>query len=334
MPNEHEPYVANPWFPVFRSNPAIQTIAGLSKWTASDKDKRPIDMVDFMTRGKIHGAIYQDAKSLVTLDTLNQACPWVNNYTFYLDAIFDKIVVLDIEPTCPMDVRNELLCMEPLYMETSMSGKGLHMIFPYPEHIMDKYPNAQTKKVLKGPNHDYEILLEHFVTFTGRVLEQHTPAQPKSFETLFEQLAAQQEETALASDIEIDDVKEPTAKSVDNVFFYLRNAEAAWNNTPNDYKKEHGTGNDISLYEYSYIGYLLNRLQSVLHVQTILKDHIYTPEEQVWILHEMAKEYLPYRAKHDSYRNGEPWLIYLIKTAMSKNDTYQKFLENYLEGES
>ena len=147
-------------------------------------------MIEFRDNHIVKGAIFSNEKSLVDLYELNTILPNAANYAFYLEADEDNFVVLDIEPSCPDNIKSEFLKMNPLYMETSMSGKGIHMIFEYPKHIMEKYPNAFNKSVFRGENHEYEILIDHhYVTFTGRQIPFTPNENPASFEDLFEKLA-------------------------------------------------------------------------------------------------------------------------------------------------
>lgn len=311
-------YDKNPFFDSFFSHPFIQTLTAKKQWSISDNKKRPIDLVEYQTTGRIIGAIYSNEKSLVDLMTLNKILPNAANYAFYLDAFIDKFVVLDIEPTCPENVKNQFMRMQPLYSEVSMSGKGIHMVFPFPEHIMQKYPDAQNKIVFRGENHEYEILINHYVTFTGRQIAIPKTEHPLSFEDLFEKLAAHQKPTATATDIEINEMEPVETKELPKLIALLRAAMNRYSKTPDDFKKDNGVENDTSRYEYAVIGYMYTNLKQILKVQSIAKEHTYTLEEQIWIMYQIIYDYIPKRAKHNELRGGRPYIVFLMESVIAK----------------
>lgn len=318
MTEEPHVYDKNPFFDNFVAHPFIKSIATKPMWTISDNKKRPIDMVEFRLSGKIIGATYCNSNSLVDLYTLNQTIPNAANYAFYLDAMIDNFVVLDIEPHCSDKIKQQLLRMQPLYAEFSMSGKGIHMIFPFPRHIMEKYENAQNKIVFRGENHEYEILINHYVTFTGRQILIPPTDQPASFEQLFEKLASNQKPTATASDIQIEEMEPVNTKELPKLMQLLRVAMNRYSKTPDDFKKENGWENDTSRYEFAVIGYMYSNLQQILKVQSIARDHTYTIEEQIWIMYQIIYDYIEPRAKHNELRNGRPYVVFLMESVIAK----------------
>ena len=239
-------YTVNPFYQDFIKHPFIQTIANKKCWTVSDNKKRPIDMIEFRDNHIVKGAIFSNEKSLVDLYELNTILPNAANYAFYLEADEDNFVVLDIEPSCPDNIKSEFLKMNPLYMETSMSGKGIHMIFEYPKHIMEKYPNAFNKSVFRGENHEYEILIDHhYVTFTGRQIPFTPNENPASFEDLFERLAKDQKPTTEKAELDIKEMQPVETEQLPFLMTLLRTAMDDYKKTPNDFKKKNGIDNDI-----------------------------------------------------------------------------------------
>ena len=93
----------------FRNNDFISSIAANERWTVSTSQKMPIDMYIFINRGIVSGAIYNNELSLVSLDALHNAIPDAAVYTYYMDALIDHFVVLDIEPKCPDDIKANLM---------------------------------------------------------------------------------------------------------------------------------------------------------------------------------------------------------------------------------
>ena len=314
----------NPFYENFSRHPFIQSIANTEKWTISTNTKMPIDMCELMYNHRILGAIHKDELSLVTLPTLNSVMPNAANYAFYLNSPVDGFVVLDIEPKCPEEIKQKLLAMDGArYIEKSMSGKGYHMVFDYPYDIMDKYPNAQDKIVFKEPDGGiYEILIEHYVTFTGNIVtpQVNPNVERMSFAQLFEELASNQKPTNRGQDVDFDGLVQVETGQIERVYQLLRNAADSWRKTPEDFKDKYNKV-DWSTYEFAYTGYLYNKLEIILKVSAIKDEHTYTDDEKVSILYNITKDVIPFRKKHEEHRNGYPWLVYLIISIMS---TYQK----------
>lgn len=266
-------------------------------------------MYDLIYKHKISGAQFCDEKSLVSLETLKQTIPNATNNTFYMDALTDGFVVLDVEPKCPDNIKKELLNLPYIYGELSMSRKGYHLIFDLPSSI-DNYPIAKKKIAMKEEHGYYEILLNHYITFTREML----PASnsKKSFEELFNNLASQQKEKTRMN-IDIDDEQPENIPAKDTIMTILYNQ--TYKKTPDDFN------DDMSKYEYGYISFLYEKLQCILALSNIKSKHDYTETEKAWLLYEAAKEMVPYREKHDESRNNLPWLMYLTQEVMAKNTT-------------
>ena len=295
-------------FNEFYEHPFIKSIAHKKRWSVSDKNKVPIDMYALEHENKICGAQYRDERCLVDLEHLCNFLPNAANNAFYLDALVDGIVVLDIEPVCPEPIKNQLLELPYLYGERSMSGQGYHLFFKLPDLIIN-YPAAQKKTAMKEKHRYYEILMNHWVTFTRDMLPDST-ATNNDFEALFEDLAKQQVEVDKKNiDIEAlnpDDI--PLGHEIINI---LMNQE---------YKKEpEDFYHDMSTYEYGHMGFLYQKLKQLLNVSKFKKQHNYSDNERTWLLYLTAQEVIPYRSKHDEFRDNLPWLLYLAKDLISKD---------------
>ena len=302
-------------FPDFYNNAFVQSIKDKPKWTVSDNEKMPIDIYALVHKNCIYGAsMDRGYNPLVTLDELCDILPNATNNAFSLDAITDKFVVLDIEPDCPEKIKKSLLQMPYLYGEVSMSGKGYHLVFPLPDCIKD-YPIAQTKIVMKEEHGYYEILMSHYVTFTRNVIPPTTGT--KSFEELFQKMAAAQKETKrldidVSNELSLDDIP-----YIDDILRLLYKQH--YTKTINDFY------GDNSKYEYGYMGFLHYKLCTILKVSCIQENgHDYTDDEKTWILYTVAKEQFEYRAKHDETRDGLPWLLYLAREIVAKSDNNKK----------
>ena len=303
-------------FDEFYDHPFIKSINNKERWTVVDKDKRPIDMFSFIYEHKINGAAFCDEKSLVSLSTLKSVLPNAANNTFYMDALTDNFVVLDIEPSCPNDIKQELIKLPYIYGEISLSGKGYHLIFPLPECI-NEYPIAKNKIVFKEPHKYYEILLNHYVTFTRNMLPDSVidSTNEHEFEKLFRKMAEEQKNT-VRTDFDIDEEEPDDIPQKDEILKILNNQK--YKKTPESFF------NDMSKYEYGHISFLYEKLLCILSLSDIKAAHDYTDTEKAWLLYEATKEALPYRDKHEESRNGLPWLMYLSQEGMAKNVTSKK----------
>lgn len=299
-------------FRPFYTSQFVKDLWQTPRWTVTvPKNKMPMDIDLYRTKNRVYGAQTMQYPSLDKLDVVCHMIPSAVNNTFYLDAIQDKYVVLDIEPDCPPDIRNRLMKMPYLYAETSMSGMGLHLIFPLPE-CFKNYPIAQTKVVMKEEHGYYEILLCHYVTFTRNHIPLYkNPNGTESFEALFEEMCKVQKETHRRDvDISLLDVEDIPAH--DDVLSLLK--RQVYEKTPAHFN------NDMSKYEFGYIAFLNIKLKNILQTPHIKSDHEYTDAEKATFLFIAASEMIPYRPKHDEYRNGMPWLLSEVREVMAKND--------------
>lgn len=299
-------------FPGFYDNGAIALIADEPRWTVSDNNKRPLDMVQLIrsmndelepSEPGIRGAARIDASTLVTLDELIAALPQASNHAFHLNAASDGVAMIDIEPSCPEGLREALLQIPCLYAERSMSGRGYHLVLPLPKNF-HQYPAAVSKKAVKGPGGHFEILLEHWMTFTRDVIS-HQPWEGSSpvWEGLWAQLAAEVEHTALAQ-LEIDQDK-PHIPHEELLLNRLRSTALR--------KSLADFGGDHSSYEFSVIGTICNALDEHLaqlaQVRAIDSVDDYDHTQRAWLIYQSVVAKIPHRDKHDELRNSMPLLF-------------------------
>ena len=118
------------------------------------------------TQGKVVGASFKDGNMpLVDLYDVRNILPNATNAAYSLNQALDDFIVLDIEPRCPIEIRDTLLTLPYEYAELSMSGAGFHLIFRKPA---TKYEEIlMSKPAIREENGYYEFLLTHYVTFTG-----------------------------------------------------------------------------------------------------------------------------------------------------------------------
>lgn len=301
-------------FPEFYTNPFIRSIAKNERWSVSDKNKRPIDMFELMSNHRIWGAnINSDTNPCVDLETLCNVLPDAANNAYYLNALVDGYVVLDIEPICPDDIKEAFFKTDYVYGEVSMSGKGYHLVYKLPDSIK-KYPIAQKKIKMKEEHKYYEILLNQWVTFTRNMIDPPVE-RTDDFEALFEEMASKQTESHKV-EFDIDNMKPDDIPNGDYILDVL--SHCFYRKTLKDFY------DDISRYEYGYIGFLHYNLNQILNISHIKQSHTYTPSEKAWLLYETARNEIPHRAKHDELRDGLPWLLYLSREIVAKAKPFKK----------
>lgn len=290
-------------YPEFYNNPIIGAIADIPRWTVSDSEKMPINMRELVDSGRIWGAHEITDACLVTLDEMVTALPNAANNAFYLRAQTDGFVVLDIEKTCPPEVSRELLKIASLYGEYSMSGLGYHLVLPLPANFWD-FPIATGKRVLKETHGWYEILLDHWVTFTRK------PVSPGDLPTPTFEAGAWEK---LYASLAVDAVEAPTTEfqMAEERPEIPRREQILELMTRRPLEKSlEDFGGDFSRFEFSALGSLFNRLKPIIPA---IKDAepaaVLDEGVKAWLIYEAATQMLPYRDKHDEIRNGMPLLL-------------------------
>ena len=304
-------------FKHFYDNPVIKALADKPKWTVSDSDKRPIDMYDLKNRGVVHGALTNKGYNpYVTLNELCDFLPNASNNAFFLDSLEDDIVVLDIEPICPKELRSKLLKLPFEYAEISMSGKGIHMIFKLPKHILDEYPVVRERTYMREENGYYEILLQHMVTFTRRAVgRSKTPDGIEAFEKLFTDLARNAKQ---APKVDVATINQQAIASIpyfDALCNVLKYQD--YKKKPEDFFNKDKSKIDYSAYEFAISGFYYRKLMKCLPNRKY-KEHTYNDAEISLIIYTIIKDKVDHRAKHDESRKGMPWLLYVVATFVAK----------------
>lgn len=357
-------------FTEFLKNPFVRSVAGKKRWTASTTNdifdatgknlifpkKMPIDIVVLQNEGKLRGAKHMDDRSLDTLPNVMKTLGQPTNLAFYLRADLDKYVVLDIEKTCPADMRKKFLAMPYVYGEVSMSGKGLHLVFRLPPCFYD-YEAAMKQVSMNGPGKVFEILLYHYCTFTGKMIEPADPnASNEEWEEMFRELCAQQVET-LTYETGIDMINHVTSCDEETVDYInerldtILSIKNPFTKTPADFHGRDGLQEkDTSAYEYYYLLHIKNTFDGITstplamtrspdefkriseeypeipYVQrkyrylSVEENPQFTPSERAWFIWKAGERFIPKRDKHSTRRNGMPWLLFLTKSMIARTD--------------
>ncbi len=319
------------WFPRFYDNPAIRVLAPACRWTVSGQvgdalgrdgepqRKTPIDVRHLLEGcspscrhvGPLRGAFAIDQTCLLTLHELAARLPAAANAAFYLQAQIDGLIVIDIEPACPPGVAADLLRLPGiLWSELSMSGRGFHLVTALPPNFHD-FPIAAGKRVLREEHGWYELLLDHWVTFTRTplpppILERVAAAtgvpRPASVEELYAELAAKARGTpslsaaAVTTTAGMPDV--PHAEEiVDQTVAHARDRIRR----PEDF------GNDLSRWEFSVLGTLYRGMRAPL--SKYAGGAGCSSGDRAWLLYRAAAQLIPPRSKHAQLRNGRPFLL-------------------------
>lgn len=316
-------------FPAFYTNPAIAVLAPAARWTisgslADDPDdpddpragrKAPIDIRQLLDYTDPHGRRLRGARTvdeqcLVTLTELTERIPNAANAAFYLRAATDGLVIIDIEPDCPPAIAAGLIDLPGLlYSEVSMSGRGYHLLAQLPRSFRD-YPIAAGKRVLRHPQGWYEILLDHWITFTRRPIEKAPDAseipEDESFasvDDLYVSLAAQAKETnARALDVHTT-VEPPEIAHGPQIVRQVISTSRERLKEPADFD------HDTSRWEFSVLATLYHQMITPMNLYYSFDGSVYSDSDRAWLLFLAAREVLPARRKHREQRNRRPYLL-------------------------
>lgn len=308
-------------FPHFYQNPAVRTFALQARWTISGRlgdlpdgpdgrvptRKAPIDVRHLIDTGRLRGAWANDERCLVTLEELTAAIPNAANVAFRLRAPVDGLMVLDIEKSCPAPVAAALLRLPgTLYAEQSMSGLGYHLLTPVPPNFFD-YPDAVAKPKLQEEHGWWEILLDHWCTFTRTPITRAPdtapdPTVPDTVAGLYARIAATAKPAAHAQAIEVT-ADPPKIPFADRIIKAAIEHAAPQFKTPADFH------DDLSRWEFSILNALYRHLQPELDFYAARARVVFTDSDIAWLLYHAAAQVLPPREKHLGRRNGRPYLL-------------------------
>lgn len=298
---------------LFDQHNFIKFISDKPCWTLNGFNKKiPIDAVKYLKTGKAEAASYPYEQRTVTLNQLRYRLPKLNSFVYQLDCRRDGFMVLDIEPDCPDHLQEEFLKMPYIYAEKSLSGKGFHLVMPMPESF-DRYPEAQDMAVLKDPSGHFEILMTHWVTFTGNAIENPFPYERHSnrnqFSLLFEGLAKnkRQVENQHAHLKELPKVETiPSSQAVIHELVYGKPVY--------DTKKSRVTG-DPSREDFRLICFLFKKMDYLQNRSYLGKITKWTEEEKIQLVYAATEAMIGYRNEVKGNRRGIPYLLHVTYKA-------------------
>lgn len=297
----------NPYLSVFAKHPTIRKIANTPAWTVSDKNKRPIDMLQLRRHiengDAIWGASLENQGCTETIPEVLDLLPDAANLTFALDARRDNIMVLDIEPICPDEIKAQLLNLPYLYGEYSSSGRGYHLILPLPRRD-DIIEVLNNHSVLKQHDKYYEFLLCHWCMFTGKQIPPAAKTGHAAIEHVFDPLLERAKSNKSDIKLTFDVTAASEIQDLDDII--IRTSGHRFEKTPADF------GNDMSRFEFYQIHEMHKWLWRYLCANG--REKTTTASEAATMLYAMSDVYIKHRPKHDTLRRGEPYLLYQIRT--------------------
>ena len=249
--------------------------------------------------------------------------------TLYVDSQSQSIYIIDIEKTCPKEIRQQILLAlhdEIKYIEYSLSGKGYHLIVD-----ISTAESLQTTKYKKW----FEILTNHHCTFTQNETDIKT--------AFYDDVDCNEFITDDDKDVELLDALKSPVTAYD--FYKLISSTTGTKLTINEsasleeYRKVAATFDnrhadlfglmcdmdytktvdgdfhgDYSCYEFGYaskLHYLLRRLsQDMIDADCRHYTIDVTKEQSIMLVYMVLKQMIAPREKHKELRNGLPWLLY------------------------
>lgn len=298
----------------FYSNDFIKFISENPKWSISDVNKRPVSIpalkekLNGVLQGPIPGASQYNADDMTTLDNLLNILPTASNHAYQLNCKVDHWVCLDIEAACPEKLKKRFLSLPYLYGEHSLSGKGIHLYMPLPSN-WDKYKAYHNMPKLQEKHKWFEILLAHWVTFTRNALPVPESKGDGTLDlsSVFTYLTKQ---VRPSKHIDVNTItKKPKIPNEKLIQIYL-----------SDYHYTKSLGDfydDESRWEFANAIFLVRSVDEILKTRREFQNINYNDNQIAFIVYEELKKRLPYRDKHDTLRQGMPWLLYTSQTALA-----------------
>lgn len=317
---EFNPYT---YFPDFYTNPALIHLHKNPRWSISTSEKMPVDIDALIHNQGVHGAsIVKKPSSTCDIATLHKHLPRAANVAYYLDTDIDDYLIIDIEPQCPDRIKNKLLSIPHFYAETSMSGRGIHLVVPKPPSYAD-HPSARTKPALKEEHGYFEILQHHWVTFTRNTFPTtlvnpatYQPQPGDLWDQVYDYLAKSVSQTSQpAPHKRVDDEHQflkkydgtPAEQLISDIVAVVKTM--VYTKTAADFH------DDMNRWEFGFISYYNHQIDFVLSKSF---PHLRLDRDiREIILFKVIHDIIPHRPKHDEYRNGMPWLLYNINTLLN-----------------
>ena len=295
-------------------------------WCVS-RDKVPLDMhvlpkgLEWGVSSKRSHSCYADGAAAMDMAAKTGYAP-----TAWIDASSQGVCVLDVEKTCPADIRRGLILAlhdHILHLERSASGKGYHALLDLGRPA--EWRNAKYKKW-------FELLASHHCILSGKEIG---PAEAYA-DDFAENEASSDDDAAmlelLSRPISVSELYENLSTGAAVTKPVASEELAAYKEAVKGFGPEHADlfgclcdftyektldgdfSGDWSRYEYGYISKLHYLLQRCAADMVDIRAEHYSvklsKQEAVMLVYMAAKQMMPPRDKHSTYRNGLPWLLY------------------------
>ncbi len=317
-----------------------ERIKRYQKWCVS-KEKMPLD-VFALQKGYEWGASFKRTHSAhADFDTVKKIYDQTSyRPTLFVDTAEQNIMILDIEPACPVEVREALLTglkNDIQYIERSMSGHGYHLIIG-----VDGSSHHHTVKYKKW----FELLSNHHCTFTLEEIDLATAMSEdhgthesitdddKDIE-LLEKLRPGISSEELYQYIGGDRASVAAAAAESGSYAEYKSACAGFDGRHADlfsqlcaveYQKtvDGDFFGDYSKYEFGYASKMYHALKrfsaNMIDSDANFYELKLSEKETIMLIYMVLKQMLPYRPKHDETRRGLPWLLYTAEQVCLKQD--------------
>ena len=329
---------------VFAANPLIAKIATDKAWSISDKNKVPINFREFLRTEQVRNAKLTE-DPFVTLADIDQDPNFdMVNRMYRLSALENRVMMIDIEPKEQDETLIWWSRFPAHYTEVSKNG-GLHLLIQVPEAFITE-ENAyifdtlvQLKENKKGTS-EY-LFNRHNITFTKKMLNKAQPDFTKGsndaswLEWLLNHLveidkearekrliiekAPEFQEENLHMDYIKQQLEAPETKSMRGHIFY----DVIMNESFIEHLADEEKKPDDSAREYTILLQIMRQLiktgNSLVRQDKSMNTDYYeksdhaqemTANDFIYLAYCYGKELIPYRDKHDEYRQGMPWLLY------------------------
>lgn len=334
---------------IFMQNEIIKSIADEPFWTISDDKKRPVDAHELLHNNVVRNARFDNEHSpMVSLHELDDNPNLIAvNRAYRLRARENRIIMIDVEPEAPDSMKNQVLQFPSHYTELSRNG-GVHLLIKVPEDCINddnrymfdelsvfKEPVPKSKGDEESRSAHFEVLFnDHFITFTKK-MDMNVFANPADFENNSEQkqqlisfinnIVAMDKERKLQREKikqyqldRIDSEIDEEQRKLIEWFIGIEAFDVAYDKVKETTPEQFG--NDMSRYEMSIASTFAHhtvRNHKLLLGSRSFRDRMMAlrVKDLIHAIYLMVSESVPYRGKHDEFRDGMTWLLYVSKGA-------------------
>lgn len=312
---------------VFRQNALIDKLKTDTEWTVSSNDKKPLDAKVLLASQEIKWAsLFEAPYPLVALTELD-ADPnldWVNR-AYHLDARKNRVFMIDVEPEATDDTLINAINCPANYTEISKRG-GVHLMIEIPEDLItpeNEYLLDTT--VIKDEKLEIEYIFNnHYCTFTKNIVMNKTntdfnndPTAKAILKNMLDTIVIIDKDAKLARDaankikttFDTNDLNMTAINKLISIKSLKPFIEKQKQKSSADYN------NNDSRYERAVAVACAHKVRSTVkfakespYINKIFKD--FSDSDAIYATYELLKQCLPYREKHDTSRNGLPWLMY------------------------